>query len=115
MGTTLIFAVIAALIYAHKGKSWIGGAFLGFFLGPLGIFIALMTAGSGPKRAYAPQQMTLPKMYTVAHASPPARVEYRLPGRCPHCNGPVHRQELHSPYTSCPYCGSQIEATPVPV
>ena len=41
MGTTLVFAVIAALIYAHKGKPWIGGACLGFFLGPLGILIAL--------------------------------------------------------------------------
>ena len=118
MGTTLVCALIAALIYAHKGKSWTGGAALGFFMGPLGIFIALMTANAGPKKAYAPQPMTLPKMRAYngpVHTQPPRRVEYRLPGRCPHCNAPVHQQELHSPYASCPYCGSQIEAASLPV
>ena len=117
MGTTLVFAVIAALIYAHKGKPWIGGACLGFFLGPLGIFIALATSGTGSKGAYTPQSMTLPKMRVAtgpAYAPSPPRVAYRLPGRCPHCNGPVHQQELHSPYSTCPYCGSQIEAASMP-
>ena len=116
MSTTLVFAVIAALIYASKGKSWVGGACLGFFMGPLGVFIALVSSGPGPKQGYKPQPMTLPEMRTAtvpgyAPASP--KTEYRLPGRYPHCNAPVHHQELHSPYTTCPYCGSQIEATPV--
>ena len=116
MGTTLVFAVIAGLIYAAKGKPWFGGACLGFFLGPLGVFIALVSSGSGAKESYQPQQMTLPKMRTAtvpSYAPSLPGAQYRLPGRCPHCNAPVHGQELHSPYTTCPYCGSQIEATPV--
>ena len=116
MGTTLIFALIAGAIYAAKGKPWFGGACLGFFMGPLGIFIALMTSGSGSTHGYKPQQMTLPKMSTatvpVSSGYVP-RSEYRLPGRCPHCNAPVRQQELNSPYGSCVYCGSQIEATAV--
>ena len=46
-GVSASFAVqiactaICAAIFAAKGKSWVGGAFLGFFLGPLGIFIAV--------------------------------------------------------------------------
>jgi len=63
-------------------------------------------------------QMTLPQMRTAtvpAYAPSPPRVEYRLPGRCPHCNAPVHRQELQSPYTTCIYCGSQLEATTITV
>lgn len=116
MGTTLIFAAIAALIYASKGKSWVGGACLGFFMGPLGILIALMTSGSGSKQAYTPQHMTLPKMRTATvpgYAPSSPQTKYRLPGRCPHCNAPVRHQGLHSPYTTCPYCGSQIEATEI--
>jgi hypothetical protein len=109
MGVQLICALIAAAIMSGKGKPWLAGAFLGFFLGPIGVFIAFFVANSGPRprRSYA---------YTPQASTVPARKQsrtYRLPGRCPHCNGPVHAREASQPSASCWYCGAEIEATPV--
>ncbi|TEU19223.1 MAG: hypothetical protein E3J25_00135 [Anaerolineales bacterium] len=111
----LICAVATALIYAYKGKPWVGGAFLGFFLGPFGVFIALVSGGwpRGHRRVYVPQP--LPRMRTYTEPTPRPKVEYRLPGRCPHCNGPIHRQQIQSGTVKCFYCGAQVEATPLQV
>ncbi len=119
LGTPVVCAIIAGLIYAAKGKPWSGGAALGFFLGPFGIFIALVTGGKSGRRksrqVYTPQPVTVPQMsaYATPTSTPSSITEYRLPGRCPHCNAPVHKQKMNSPYTSCLYCGSQIAAAPV--
>lgn len=118
VGMQVVCAVIAALIYAYKGKSWAGGAALGFFMGPFGVFIALVTSGNTTagknKQVYAPETTnSIPQMRMVESPitpSSPKPVQYKLPSRCPSCNAPMHPQELHSPYTSCAYCGSQVEA-----
>jgi len=113
-GTPVVCAVVAALIFAAKGKPWTGGAALGFFLGPLGVIIALVTGGK--KRSYSPQPVTVPQMTTYAPLSgvpPTPKTHYRLPGRCPHCNGPLHRQKLESISATCFYCGAQVEGVPV--
>jgi hypothetical protein len=114
----LVCAVAAALIYAYKGKPWVGGAFLGFFLGPLGVFIAVVSGGWTHCRrpAYAPRPMAMPRMtpYTPPTPPPPApRIEYRFPGNCPHCNGPIHKRQNGAKSIACFYCGAQVEATPV--
>ena len=114
VGLPTVCAVAAALIYAYKGKSWVGGAFLGFFLGPLGVFIALMSGGRRhqPQRVYAPQPAMPPQMNTYTVPTPP-KVKYQLPGRCPHCNGLVHRQQIQSGTATCYYCGAIVAAMPV--
>ncbi|MBN1934419.1 MAG: hypothetical protein JW934_07125 [Anaerolineae bacterium] len=118
VGTPVVCAVIAALIYAVKGKSWGGGAALGFFLGPIGVFIALANSGNNASKhkgqVYTPESTDfVPQMRTVqvpVSQPSPASLQYRLPGRCPNCNAPLRQQELHSPYTTCAHCGSQVEA-----
>ncbi len=117
VGAQLVWALIAALIFAAKDKSWFSGAVLGFFLGPFGVLIALFVSADRSKQIYAPQPDTsIPTAHTVASLQPqfaPKPVEYRLPGRCPNCNAPLKPQTLQSPYAVCMYCGSQIEAVTV--
>lgn len=109
-------AAICAAIFAAKNKSWVGGALLGFFLGPLGVFIAFVSGGWGQRtrRVYTPSPAPspLPPRPTNTYAPPPARqVSYRFPGRCPNCNGPLHKKTVQSRSVSCWYCGSLIEGT----
>lgn len=101
---SLACAVLAALIYAYRGKPWIGGAILGFFLGPFGLFVAFLTAGrsSGPVRTYTPSPTATPPQLAP-------RRTYEMPGRCPHCNGPVHQHRSEQAWTTCFYCGAHIE------
>ena len=120
VGVQIVCAAAAALIYAYRGKSWVGGAFLGFFLGPFGILIALATGGRGkrPAQAYRPQDMSPPRMTGAAPMpqppapQPPAlpEAEYRLPDRCPHCNAPLARHRPGARSVRCFYCGSTIDA-----
>lgn len=114
VGVPTVCAVVAALIYAYKGRSWVGGAMMGFFLGPLGVFIALVSGGWSrhPRRAYVPQPEAPPPLPRVQSYVPPPRTTYRMPGRCPHCNGPVHHSVGEARSTTCFYCGAQIEGVP---
>lgn len=119
VGVQVACAVIAAAIFAAKGRSWVGGAFLGFFLGPFGVFIAIV---AGPwhralQRPPSPRPVPQapPPQPTNTYAPPnpqPPPVVYRLPGRCPECNGPVYNRSSNAKSISCWYCGSLIEGTP---
>lgn len=110
-GLNVACAVIGALIYASRGKPWVGGALLGLFLGPLGVFLALVTSGG----SHRPRPVPVPVSASPAPpVVPPApRREYRMPGRCPNCNGPVHQQHSEQAWMSCAYCGAQIEGRPI--
>lgn len=116
MGAQLIWAIIAALIMAAKGKSWIGGAMLGFFLGPFGVLITLFITPDKPRaQVYRPQPGTPvppPPPAQMPATPPPPPPRYRFPSRCPNCNAPLRRETQQSPYTTCVYCGSQVEGTP---
>jgi hypothetical protein len=115
LGLQIVCAVAAAAILTYKGRSWIGGAFLGFFLGPFGVLIALAMGGwPGKSRPTSvPPTSTHSTAGNSIPAPPARRVEYLLPSQCPHCSGPVHRRRLQSNPVRCFYCGSPIEATPV--
>jgi hypothetical protein len=121
-----VCAVLCAVIFAAKGKSWVGGACLGFFLGPLGVFIAIVSGGwdQRPRRAYVPQfAPMLPPRPTNTYTPPtpqptnaftlPSSPTHRFPGRCPNCNGPVHKKIAGEESLSCWYCGALIDGVPV--
>ncbi len=125
VGVQVICALIAAAIYAAKGKSWVGGALLGFFLGPLGVFIAIVSGPwqRGPRQMPRPMPPPPPPANTYVPPRPtnvyvpspqPRRTTYRLPGRCPNCNGPLHQRDADARSVTCWYCGSLIDGTPVP-
>lgn len=109
LGVQLICALIAAAIMLGKGKPWLAGAFLGFFLGPIGVLITFFVANSSPR----PRRSYVYAPHAPAAPAPRSSRTYRLPGRCPHCNGPVHAREATGPSATCWYCGAEIEATPV--
>jgi len=116
LGMMLICASFAAIIYAYDGRSWRRGALLGFFLGPFGVLIARLTVGKEGQRASVPQPATLPQMHThtPSKCTPPEpKTEYQLSGRCPYCNGPVHRRQGMAESVQCSYCGAQLEGMPV--
>ena len=81
----LICAAICAAIYAAKGKPWVGGAFMGFFLGPFGVFVAIVSGGWDHRHklrpAYVPQ--------TVPASPPRPSNTYALPLQTTHCSAEI--------------------------
>jgi hypothetical protein len=123
VGVQVVCALICAAIFYLKGKSPVGGAFLGFFLGPFGVFIAVVSGpwpkgrwGTSSHRAPQPppaEVYTAPRpsnVYVPQAPAPPKRT-YRLPDRCPNCNGPLHRKEAEASSVTCWYCGSNVEGS----
>jgi len=118
LGVQVVSALLCAGIFYIKGKNPVGGAVMGFFLGPFGVFIALVS-GPWPKGGWrrTPETQSPPssaEVYTPPRPTnvyvPPAlQKTYRLPDRCPNCNGPLHRKEVDASSVTCWYCGSNVE------
>jgi hypothetical protein len=117
LGVQVVCALICAGIFYIKGKNPMGGAVMGFFLGPFGVFIAIVSGPwpkGGSRRTPQPHSPPPDKVYTPPRPTnvyvPPApKKTYRLPDRCPNCNGPLHKKQADTSFVTCWYCGSNIE------
>ena len=86
----LVCGVIAAKIGSTKGEST-GGFIAGFFLGPLGIILALVSKGNRK-----------PCPFCRESVNPEASV-------CPHC-----QKEISTPMAIvCPSCGQRGQVSPL--
>ena len=119
IGVQVVCALICAGIFYIKGKNPVGGAVMGFFLGPFGVLIALVSGpwpkgrwGSAQSRSAPPpaqEVYTPPRPSNVYVPRAPEPKRYKLPDRCPSCNGPVHKRQVEASSVACWYCGANIE------
>lgn len=106
----IICGVVAAMIASAKGSSGCGFAIVGFFLGPLGIIIALVASGvecpyckkkiheDATICPHCQKELNLNKLGLVD------LVEFIISGKeCPCCKKKVHKNTL-----ICPHCQKKL-------
>ena len=84
LAALLLFPIPTAIVMANKGHTFFGGFVLGFFLGPIGLVIALL----------------LPQ----GRGSIVANVNFRDLRKCPAC-----REFISSYAPRCKHCGTAVE------
>ena len=91
MGMVLLWigcAIAASIVSSNKGKDWLGGALLGFLLGPIGLLITLVSS-------------------TDQAQLDSASLASGLNRKCPFCAELVRAEAK-----KCRHCGSELPPLP---